>query len=110
MARTTAQILSPHSHHRPMANPIEGGTFRYRRGVAHPTLLLCPPEKQNPLTYPATSHPITRGVSLGGITYLYPVCQQGTIQSGGASVMVWEVYSWRDMGPLIRLETTLTGT
>ncbi|GBL96976.1 hypothetical protein AVEN_182550-1 [Araneus ventricosus] len=32
-----------------------------------------------------------------------------TVQSGGASVMVWEVCSWRDMGPLIRLETTLTG-
>ncbi|GBM82320.1 hypothetical protein AVEN_128750-1 [Araneus ventricosus] len=38
-----------------------------------------------------------------------PVCQQGTIQSGGASVMVWDVCSWRDMGPLIRLDTTLTG-
>ncbi|GBO10485.1 hypothetical protein AVEN_44167-1 [Araneus ventricosus] len=35
-------------------------------------------------------------------------CQQGTIQSGGASVMVWDVCSWRDMGLLIRLETTLT--
>ncbi|GBN25941.1 hypothetical protein AVEN_273342-1 [Araneus ventricosus] len=23
--------------------------------------------------------------------------------------MVWDVWSWRDMGPLIRLETTLTG-
>ncbi|GBL95505.1 hypothetical protein AVEN_54111-1 [Araneus ventricosus] len=34
---------------------------------------------------------------------------EGTIQSGGASMMVWEVCSWRDMGPLIRLETTLTG-
>ncbi|GBN00502.1 hypothetical protein AVEN_37288-1 [Araneus ventricosus] len=39
-----------------------------------------------------------------------PVCQQVTVQSGGASVMVWDVCSWRDMGPLIRLETTLTGT
>ncbi|GBM93664.1 hypothetical protein AVEN_132447-1 [Araneus ventricosus] len=34
---------------------------------------------------------------------------RGTVQSGGASVMVWDVCSWRDMGPLIRLETTLTG-
>ncbi|GBM43164.1 hypothetical protein AVEN_128489-1 [Araneus ventricosus] len=33
----------------------------------------------------------------------------GTIKSDGASVMVWDVCSWRDMGPLIRLETTLTG-
>ncbi|GBN09242.1 hypothetical protein AVEN_48120-1 [Araneus ventricosus] len=38
-----------------------------------------------------------------------PVCQQGTVQSGGASVMGWDVCSWREMGPLIRLETTLTG-
>ncbi|GBN39395.1 hypothetical protein AVEN_154332-1 [Araneus ventricosus] len=38
-----------------------------------------------------------------------PVCQQGTIQSGGASVIVWDLCSWRDMRPLIRLETTLTG-
>ncbi|GBO16482.1 hypothetical protein AVEN_260726-1 [Araneus ventricosus] len=38
-----------------------------------------------------------------------PVCQQGTVQSGGASVVVWDVCSWRDMGPLISLETTLTG-
>ncbi|GBO22448.1 hypothetical protein AVEN_84715-1, partial [Araneus ventricosus] len=33
----------------------------------------------------------------------------GTIQSGGASVMVWDVCGWRDLGPLIRLETTMTG-
>ncbi|GBM72196.1 hypothetical protein AVEN_203273-1 [Araneus ventricosus] len=40
---------------------------------------------------------------------LEPACQQGTIQSGGAFVMVWDVCSCRDMGPLIRLETTLIG-
>ncbi|GBM29387.1 hypothetical protein AVEN_253909-1 [Araneus ventricosus] len=40
---------------------------------------------------------------------IHPVCQQGTVQFGGASVIVWDVCSWRDMGPLIRLETTLTG-
>ncbi|GBN83734.1 putative ubiquitin carboxyl-terminal hydrolase FAF-X [Araneus ventricosus] len=34
---------------------------------------------------------------------------KGTVQSGGAFVMVWDVCSWRDMGPLIRLEMTLTG-
>ncbi|GBL78682.1 hypothetical protein AVEN_65252-1 [Araneus ventricosus] len=34
---------------------------------------------------------------------------RGTIQSGEASVMVWDVCSWCDMGLLIRLETTLTG-
>ncbi|GBL83399.1 hypothetical protein AVEN_110703-1 [Araneus ventricosus] len=36
-----------------------------------------------------------------------PTCQQGTVQSNGASVMVWGMCSWRDMGPLIRLKTTL---
>ncbi|GBN37511.1 Transposable element Tcb2 transposase [Araneus ventricosus] len=38
-----------------------------------------------------------------------PACQQGTVQAGGGSVMVWGVCNWRDMGPLIRLDTTLTG-
>ncbi|GBN46095.1 hypothetical protein AVEN_47237-1 [Araneus ventricosus] len=38
-----------------------------------------------------------------------PTCQQGTVQSGGASVMVWGLCSWGEMGPLIRLETALTG-
>ncbi|GBN94093.1 hypothetical protein AVEN_102371-1 [Araneus ventricosus] len=33
----------------------------------------------------------------------------GTVQSDGASVMVWDVCSLHDMGPLIRLERTLTG-
>ncbi|GBN61779.1 hypothetical protein AVEN_85523-1, partial [Araneus ventricosus] len=32
-----------------------------------------------------------------------------TIQSRRTSVMVGAVCSWHDMGPLIRLETTLTG-
>ncbi|GFV55591.1 transposable element Tcb2 transposase [Trichonephila clavipes] len=32
-----------------------------------------------------------------------------TIQSGGGSLMVWGICSWRDMEPLIRLDTTLTG-
>ncbi|GBM25320.1 hypothetical protein AVEN_232459-1 [Araneus ventricosus] len=40
---------------------------------------------------------------------IHPVYQQGTVQSGAVSVMLWDVCSWRDMGPLIRLETTLTG-
>ncbi|GBN20775.1 hypothetical protein AVEN_109182-1 [Araneus ventricosus] len=38
-----------------------------------------------------------------------PCLSTGTIQSGGASVIIWDVCSWSDMGPLIRLETTLTG-
>ncbi|GBM10391.1 hypothetical protein AVEN_169676-1 [Araneus ventricosus] len=28
---------------------------------------------------------------------IHPVCQQRTVQSGGASVMVWNMCSWRDM-------------
>ncbi|GFU64376.1 uncharacterized protein TNCV_3947431 [Trichonephila clavipes] len=38
-----------------------------------------------------------------------PTCQQGTVQAGGGSGMVWVVCSWRDLGPLIHLDTTLTG-
>ncbi|GBN11447.1 hypothetical protein AVEN_222260-1 [Araneus ventricosus] len=38
-----------------------------------------------------------------------PTCQQGTAQSGGTSVMVWGLCSWSKMGPLIHLETALTG-
>ncbi|GFT21117.1 uncharacterized protein TNCV_2582001 [Trichonephila clavipes] len=38
-----------------------------------------------------------------------PTCQQGTVQAGGGSGMVWGMCSWRDMGPLIGLDTTLTG-
>ncbi|GFV48202.1 transposable element Tcb2 transposase [Trichonephila clavipes] len=37
-----------------------------------------------------------------------PTYQHGTIQAGGASVMVWGVCSWRDMGPLTLPHTTLT--
>ncbi|GFU06255.1 transposable element Tcb2 transposase [Trichonephila clavipes] len=38
-----------------------------------------------------------------------PTCQQGTVQAGEGSVMVWGVCSWPDMGPLVRLGTTLSG-
>ena len=41
--------------------------------------------------------------------YMDPTCQQGTVQAGGGSVMVCGVCSLRDIGPLIRLDTTLTG-
>ncbi|GBO22627.1 hypothetical protein AVEN_77607-1 [Araneus ventricosus] len=37
-----------------------------------------------------------------------PCLSTGDVQSGGASVMIWDVCSWRDMGPLIRLKTTQT--
>ncbi|GBN06139.1 hypothetical protein AVEN_19596-1 [Araneus ventricosus] len=39
-----------------------------------------------------------------------PTCQQETVQSGRASVVVWGVCSRLDMRSLIRLETTLAGT
>ncbi|GBM61585.1 Transposable element Tcb2 transposase [Araneus ventricosus] len=38
-----------------------------------------------------------------------PTCQQGTVKSGGASVMVWGLCNWSEIEPLIRLETALTG-
>ncbi|GFV71283.1 transposable element Tcb2 transposase [Trichonephila clavipes] len=38
-----------------------------------------------------------------------PTCQQGTVYVGGCSVMVWGVCSCGDMGPLICVDTTLTG-
>ncbi|GFW92026.1 transposable element Tcb2 transposase [Trichonephila clavipes] len=37
-----------------------------------------------------------------------PTCEQGKVQAGGGSVMVWGVCSWYDMGSLIHLDTTLT--
>ncbi|GBN73030.1 hypothetical protein AVEN_36796-1 [Araneus ventricosus] len=39
-----------------------------------------------------------------------PTCQQGTVQSDRASVMVCSARIGLDMGPLICLETSLTGT
>ncbi|GFV11880.1 transposable element Tcb2 transposase [Trichonephila clavipes] len=36
-----------------------------------------------------------------------PTGQQGTVEVGGGSVMVWGGCIWRDMGPLIHLDTTL---
>lgn len=40
---------------------------------------------------------------------LHSTCQQGSVQSGVASVMIWDVYIWCDMVSLIRLQMTLTG-
>ncbi|GFX91924.1 hypothetical protein TNCV_3577541 [Trichonephila clavipes] len=37
-----------------------------------------------------------------------PKCQLGTVQAGGGSGMVWDVCNLRDMGPLIRIDMTLT--
>ncbi|GFT14344.1 transposable element Tcb2 transposase [Trichonephila clavipes] len=36
-------------------------------------------------------------------------CQQGTFQVGRGSVMVLGACNWLDMGPLICVDTTLTG-
>ncbi|GFY29640.1 transposable element Tcb2 transposase [Trichonephila clavipes] len=41
--------------------------------------------------------------------FMDPTCQQGNVQAGGGSVMIWDVCSWRDMGPMIQLESTLKG-
>ncbi|GFU89669.1 transposable element Tcb2 transposase [Trichonephila clavipes] len=38
-----------------------------------------------------------------------PTCQQGTVQAGGGSVIIWGVCKWVDMEPLICIDTTLTG-
>ncbi|GBM59773.1 hypothetical protein AVEN_6650-1 [Araneus ventricosus] len=38
-----------------------------------------------------------------------PFPKEGNVQSGGTSVMIWHECSWRDMGSLIRLDTTLIG-
>ncbi|GFV68805.1 transposable element Tcb2 transposase [Trichonephila clavipes] len=38
-----------------------------------------------------------------------PICQKGTVQAGGGSVMVWGMCSWGDMEPLLCLDATLTG-
>ncbi|GFX13062.1 transposable element Tcb2 transposase [Trichonephila clavipes] len=37
-----------------------------------------------------------------------PTCQQRAVQADGGSVMVWGVYSWNYMRPLLRLDTTMT--
>jgi hypothetical protein len=36
-------------------------------------------------------------------------CQQGTMQSGGGSILVWGVFIWHGLIPLVRLNTSLTG-
>ncbi|GFU01787.1 transposable element Tcb2 transposase [Trichonephila clavipes] len=38
-----------------------------------------------------------------------PTCQQGTVQAYGGPGIVWGVCSRRNMGPLIRPDTALTG-
>lgn len=38
-----------------------------------------------------------------------PNCQQGTVQAGGGSIMVWAVFTWHGLGPLVQLNRSLTG-
>ncbi|GBM11381.1 hypothetical protein AVEN_249130-1, partial [Araneus ventricosus] len=44
--------------------------------------------------------------NLDDLEYSVTLVGNGIVQSGGASVMVWDVCSWSDMGHLIRLEAT----
>lgn len=38
-----------------------------------------------------------------------PSCQQGTVQAGGGSIMVWAVFNWHGLGSLIKLNQSLNG-
>ena len=35
-------------------------------------------------------------------------CQQGTVQTGGGFILVWGVFSWHGLAPLVSLNTLLT--
>ncbi len=37
-----------------------------------------------------------------------PSCQQGTVQAGGGSIMVWAVFTWGGLGLLVQLNGSLT--
>ncbi len=39
-----------------------------------------------------------------------PSCLVSTVQAGGCSVMVWGIYSWRTLGPLVPIEHHLNTT
>nr|KAF6355158.1 hypothetical protein mMyoMyo1_011357 [Myotis myotis] len=41
---------------------------------------------------------------------MHPTCMSTTLQAGGGSVMVWGMFSWHDLGPLIRVEQRLNST
>ncbi|MBJ5103516.1 transposase [Salmonella enterica subsp. enterica serovar Agona] len=38
-----------------------------------------------------------------------PSCQQGTLQAGGGGILVWGLFRWTEMGPLVRVTSSLTG-
>ncbi len=39
-----------------------------------------------------------------------PSCLVSTVQAGGGAVMVWGIYSWHTLGPLVPIEHRLTAT
>jgi len=39
-----------------------------------------------------------------------PSCLVSTVQSGGGGVMVWEIFSWHTLGPLVPIEHRLNTT
>nr|KAF6330375.1 hypothetical protein mMyoMyo1_012365 [Myotis myotis] len=41
---------------------------------------------------------------------MHPTCMSTSLQAGGGSVMVWGMFSWHDLGPLIRVEQRLNST
>nr|KAF6349142.1 hypothetical protein mMyoMyo1_011698 [Myotis myotis] len=41
---------------------------------------------------------------------MHPTCMSTTLQAGWGSVMVWGMFSWHDLGPLIHVEQHLNST
>nr|KAF6387344.1 hypothetical protein mMyoMyo1_007853 [Myotis myotis] len=41
---------------------------------------------------------------------MHRTCMSTTLQAGGGSVMVWGMFSWHDLGPLIHVEQCLNST
>ncbi len=39
-----------------------------------------------------------------------PSCLVSTVQAGGGGVMVWEIFSWHTLGPLVPIEHRLNAT
>ena len=37
-----------------------------------------------------------------------PSCQQGTVQAGDGSILVWGVFSWHGLGPVVHLNMSLS--
>nr|KAF6360105.1 hypothetical protein mMyoMyo1_011063 [Myotis myotis] len=51
-------------------------------------------------------HPADGRVRIWGKQHesMHPTCISTTLQAGGGSVMVWGMFSWHDLGPLIHVE------